>query len=239
MKLSIIIPTLKEKSIQSCLLALQPLRNDCELIIVDGDSTDNTRRLAAPLVDKVLLSAKGRGKQMNNGAKQATGEILIFLHADTCLPENALALIQEKISHNRQWGRFDIQLGGNHFLLKVIASMMNWRSRLTGIATGDQVIFVTRQAFEKAGQYPEINLMEDIALCKKLKKISPPICLKDQVISSGRRWEQNGIYRTILLMWTLRLRYLFGADPKTLAFLYTQGVFTQFKLSALCKRRCR
>ena len=240
MKLSIIIPTLnEEKSIQSCLLALQPLRNDCELIIVDGDSTDNTRLIAAPLADKVLLSVKGRSKQMNNGAKQATGEILIFLHADTYLPENALALIEEKISLTKQWGRFDIQLSGNLFLLRVIAQMMNWRSRLTGIATGDQVIFVTRQAFEKTGQYPEINLMEDIALCKKLKKISSPICLKDKVISSGRRWEQNGIYRTILLMWTLRLRYLFGADPKTLAFLYTQGVFTQFKLSALCKRRCR
>ncbi len=240
MKFSIIIPTLnEEKSIQSCLWALQPLRSNCELIIVDGDSTDNTRRLAAPLADKVILSAKGRAKQMNNGAKQATGELLIFLHADTGLPENALPLIQEKISHSRQWGRFDIQLSGNLFLLKVIAQMMNWRSRLTGIATGDQVIFVTRQAFEKAGHYPEISLMEDIALCRKLKKIGPPICLKDQVISSGRRWEQNGIYRTILLMWALRLRYFFGADPKTLAFLYTQGVFTQFKLSDLCKRLCR
>ncbi|MEI6267361.1 MAG: TIGR04283 family arsenosugar biosynthesis glycosyltransferase [Methylococcaceae bacterium] len=239
MKFSIIIPTLnEEKSIQSCLLALQSLRNDCELIIVDGDSSDNTRLLAAPLVDKVILSAKGRAKQMNNGAKQATGEILIFLHADTCLPENALPLIQEKISHNRQWGRFDIQLSGNLFLLKVIAPMMNWRSRLTGIATGDQVIFVTRQTFEKVGQYPEINLMEDIALCKKLKKISPPICLKDKVISSGRRWEQSGAYKTIFLMWTLRLRYFFGADPKTLDFLYTQGVFTQLKCSDLCKR-CR
>ncbi|MEI6336904.1 MAG: TIGR04283 family arsenosugar biosynthesis glycosyltransferase [Methylococcaceae bacterium] len=240
MKFSIIIPTLnEEKTIQSCLLALQPLRNDCELIIVDGDSTDNTRMLAAPLADKVILSAKGRAKQMNNGAKQTTGEILIFLHADTGLPENALPLIQQKISLVRQWGRFDIQLSGNHFLLKVIAQTMNWRSRLTGIATGDQVIFVTRQAFEQAGRYPEISLMEDIALCKKLKKISPPICLTDQVISSGRRWEQNGIYRTILLMWTLRLRYFFGADPKTLVFLYTQGVFTQFKCSDLCKRLCR
>ena len=240
MKFSIIIPTLNEKkSIQSCLLALQPLRNDSELIIVDADSTDNTRLLAAPLVDKVLLSPKGRGKQMNIGAKQATGEILIFLHADTCLPENALPLIEKKISLARQWGRFDIQLSGNLFLLKVIAPMMYWRSRLTRIATGDQVIFVTRLAFEQAGRYPEISLMEDIALCKKLKKISPPNCLKDKVISSSRRWEQNGIYRTLLLMWTLRLRYFFGADPKTLAFLYTQSVFTQFKLSDLCKRRCR
>jgi rSAM/selenodomain-associated transferase 2 len=157
---------------------------------------------------------------MNSGARQATGDVLIFLHADTCLPENALPLIQQKISSARLWGRFDIQLSGKHVMLKVIARMMNWRSRLTGIATGDQVIFVTRLAFEKAGQYPEINLMEDIALCTTLKKISPPICLKAKVISSGRRWELNGIYKTILLMWSLRLRYFFGADPQTLAFLY-------------------
>jgi rSAM/selenodomain-associated transferase 2 len=237
MKFSVIIPTLnEEKTIQFCLLALQPLRNDCEIIIVDGDSIDNTKILALPLVDKVMTSAKGRAKQMNNGASYATGDILIFLHADTCLPENVLSLIQQKISSTRQWGRFDIQLSGNSFMLKVIAQMMSWRSRLTGIATGDQVIFVMREAFEKAGQYPEINLMEDIALCKALKKISPPICLKDKVISSGRRWEHNGIYRTILLMWSLRLRYFFGTDPQTLAFLYTNGIFTQYKLSGLWKR---
>jgi hypothetical protein len=118
-------------------------------------------------------------------------------------------------------------------MLKVIAQMMNWRSRLTGIATGDQVIFVTRLAFEKAGQYPEINLMEDIAICKALKKISLPICLKAKVISSGRRWERYGIYKTILLMWNIRLRYFFGADPQKLAFLYTNGAFTTFKLTDL------
>ncbi len=237
MKFSVIIPTLnEEKSIQSCLLALQPLRNDCEIIIADGESNDNTRSLALPLVDKVMTSAKGRAKQMNNGASYATGDILIFLHADTCLPENTLQLIQQKISTTRKWGRFDIQLSGKPFMLKVIAQMMNWRSRLTGIATGDQVIFVTRLAFQAVGQYPEISLMEDIALCKALKKISRPVCLKNKVISSGRRWEHNGICRTILLMWSLRLRYFFGADPKILAFLYANGIFTQYKLSALWKR---
>lgn len=234
MKFSIIIPTLnEEKTILSSLLVLQPLRNECEIIIVDGDSIDNTRILAAPLADKVITSALGRSKQMNNGARHAARDVLIFLHVDTCLPENALQLIQEKISRNGQWGRFDIQLSGNHFMLIVIAQMMNWRSRLTGIATGDQVIFVTRPAFEKAGQYPEINLMEDIAICKALKKISPPICLKAKVISSGRRWERNGIYKTILLMWSLRLRYFFGADPKKLAFFYSHSVFTRLKFSCL------
>ena len=237
MKFSIIIPTLnEEKTIEGCLSALQSLRNECEIIIADGDSIDKTQILAAPLADKVIISAKGRAKQMNNGARHATGDILIFLHADTCLPKNALQIIQQEIGINGQWGRFDIQLSGNHFMLKVIAQMMNWRSRLTGIATGDQVIFVTRQAFEKAGQYPEINLMEDIALCKALKKVSPPICLTDKVISSGRRWEHNGIYKTILLMWSIRLRYYFGADPQTLAFLYSNGAFTQFNFGGLWER---
>ncbi len=234
MNFSIIIPTLnEEKTIESCLSALQPLRSNCEIIIVDGGSTDNTIVIARSLADKVVSSDKGRARQMNNGARYASGNVLIFLHADTSLPENALQLIQQKLNSSRKWGRFDIQLSGKHFMLKVIAQMMNWRSRLTGIATGDQVIFVTRQAFEKAGQYPEINLMEDIAICKALRKISPPICLKAKVISSGRRWERYGIYKTILLMWNIRLRYFFGADPQILAFLYTNGAFTTYKFTDL------
>ena len=237
MKFSIIIPTLnEEKTIEGCLSALQPLRDECELIIVDGDSIDNTRILAAPLADKVITSAKGRSRQMNNGARLAAGDILIFLHADTRLPENALQMIQQEIGSANQWGRFDVQLSGNSFMLKMIAQMMNWRSRLTGIATGDQTIFVTSRAFDKVGQYPEINLMEDIALCKALKKISPPICLKAKVMGSSRRWERNGIYKTILLMWSIRLRYYFGADPQTLAFLYNNGTFTQFKFNSLWRR---
>jgi len=234
MKFSIIIPTLNEENtIEGCLTPLLPLRNECEIIIADGGSIDNTRILAERLVDKVITSERGRSKQMNNGARQATGDMLIFLHADTCLPENALQLIRLKICSARLWGRFDIQLSGAPLMLKVISQMMNWRSRLTGIATGDQVIFVSRSVFDKVGQYPEISLMEDIALSKALKNISPPICLKDKVISSGRRWEQNGVVKTILLMWCLRLRYYFGADPELLAFLYANGVFTQFKLTDL------
>jgi len=223
MKFSIIIPTLNEgKTIQSCLSALQPLRNDCEIIIVDAGSNEQPITTAA-LADKVITSAKGRARQMNIGANHATGDVLIFLHADTCLPEHALQLIEQHIGSNKVWGRFDIQLSGNHFMFKVIARMMNWRSRLTGIATGDQVIFVTREAFAAVGQYPEIALMEDIALSKALKKISPPICLNAKVTSSGRRWEHYGIYRTILLMWSLRLRYFFGADSELLAELYSRG----------------
>jgi rSAM/selenodomain-associated transferase 2 len=224
MKFSIIIPTLnEEKTIASCLLPLQPLRNNCEIIIVDaGNASSNFPH--AHLTDKIISSTKGRARQMNLGASHAGGDVLIFLHADTYLPDNALQLIEQHLG-NKQWGRFDIQLSGDHFMLKVIAWMMNRRSRLTGIATGDQTIFVTRQAFAAAGQYPEIALMEDIALSKALKKISPPLCLDAKVTSSGRRWEHFGVYRTILLMWTLRLRYFFNTDPQRLAELYSRGRF--------------
>lgn len=226
MNISIIIPTLnEEQSIVKCLTALKPYRDYCEIIVVDGGSVDNTKPLAKPLCDKLISSAKGRAVQMNAGAENTEGDVLIFLHADTFLPEQALYKIAQNINQHQQWGRFDIKLSGNHPMLKVIAWLMNYRSRLTGIATGDQVIFLTKQLFESVGQYPVITLMEDIALCKKLKQISPPICLKAKVISSGRRWEQFGVFKTILLMWSLRLRYFLGEDPQILAYLYHKGAF--------------
>jgi rSAM/selenodomain-associated transferase 2 len=223
---SIIIPTLNEElSVEPCMTALQSLRDCCEIIVVDGSSADNTKRLAKPLADKVLSSEKGRAIQMNAGAESATGEVLIFLHADTFLPQGTLDHITQAINGNRQWGRFDVKLSGSHPMLKVVAFFMNWRSRLTGIATGDQVMFVNKNVFESVGQYPVIPLMEDIALCKKLKKLSQPICLKAKVISSGRRWEQFGVFKTILLMWSLRLRYFLSEDPQTLVLLYNKGKF--------------
>jgi rSAM/selenodomain-associated transferase 2 len=226
MKFSIIIPTLNEQqTIASCLHALQPLRDKAEIIIVDAtEGQPIANGSDADMADRIVSSAKGRARQMNAGANHAGGDILIFLHADTYLPENALTLIEQHLG-SKQWGRFDIRLSGEHFMFKVIACMMNWRSRLTGIATGDQTIFVTRKAFETVGQYPDIALMEDIALSKALKKLGPPACLKARVASSGRRWEHFGIYRTILLMWTLRLRYFFGADPQQLAEHYSRGRF--------------
>lgn len=223
MYFSIIIPTYNEAdNIQSCLLNLQTFRSQCEVIIVDGGSIDSTIGLATPLTDKVIISTKGRAKQMNAGAQQAKGNMLIFLHADTSLPENALELIRQTES---SWGRFDISLSGKPIMLKVISTFMNWRSRLTGIATGDQVIFVSKPLFDEVGGYPDIALMEDISLCAMLKKISAPHCLKAKVISSGRRWEQFGVFKTILLMWSIRLRYFFGENPDVLANLYSRGVF--------------
>jgi rSAM/selenodomain-associated transferase 2 len=226
MRFSIIIPTLNEAdTIKTCLNRLQTLRTNTEIILVDGGSHDLTTTLAQSLVDKIIISSPGRSVQMNGGAGQATGEILIFLHADTVLPDQALQPITASITPSRQWGRFDIELTGRHALLPVIAFFMNLRSRLTGIATGDQVIFISKALFDSIGQFPPIALMEDIALCKTLKKISPPLCLKAKVISSGRRWEQFGVIKTILLMWSLRLRYFFRADPNTLASLYYRGKF--------------
>jgi len=227
MSFSIIIPTLNEEiNIQRCLLAIQAFRDECETIIVDGGSSDNTLVIAHPLVDKTLVSDKGRARQMNTGAKQAKGDILIFLHADTLLADLSLDWISRMFMQtNKRWGRFDIQLSGKPFMLKVIAALMNYRSRLTGIATGDQVIFVSKQLFNEVGGYSDIALMEDINLCSKLKKITPPICLKVKVTSSGRRWEQFGILKTILLMWSLRLRYFFGENPDTLSTLYSKGLF--------------
>jgi glycosyltransferase involved in cell wall biosynthesis len=242
---SIIIPVLNEAAnIQACLLALQPLRDRAEIIIVDGGSYDNTVELATPYADKIVKSGQGRARQMNHGAKQATGEILLFLHADTELPEYALTLIEQDISSRQVWGRFNIELRSEflvptrcvgtqyqraalsnfeQFMFKIIAFMMNWRSRLTGIATGDQTIFVTKTAFNTVGGFPEISLMEDIALSRALKKISTPVCLTAKVKNSARRWQHNGIFKTILLMWSLRLRYWLGADPECLAELYRTG----------------
>jgi rSAM/selenodomain-associated transferase 2 len=224
MKFSIIIPTFNESdTIQSCLLALQSLRDHAEIIVVDGDSDDNTIELATAYADKILSSERGRAKQMNHGAAQATGDILLFLHADTELPEHALSLLAQQLTTQQPWGRFDIELCGESIIFKVIAFMMNWRSRLTGVATGDQAIFVSKTAFIAVGCYPDIALMEDIALSSALKKISSPICLKAKVKSSSRRWQHYGIYKTILLMWSLRLRYWLGQDPHYLAELYRTG----------------
>lgn len=227
MRFSFIIPTLNESHfIQACLVDLQTLKDACEIIIVDGGSNDNTLIIAKPLADKIIKSTPGRARQMNVGAKQAKGETLVFLHADTFLPENALDLITKALTKtNNGWGRFNIQLKGKHPMLKVIAVFMNFRSCLTGIATGDQVIFVSKQLFDKVGGYPDIALMEDISFCAKLKNFSDFTCIKAKVTSSGRRWEKNGIFKTILLMWRLRLGHFFGENPDTLSTLYSRGIF--------------
>jgi rSAM/selenodomain-associated transferase 2 len=222
MKLSIVMPVLNEAAdIAAALWALAPYRaRDAEVIVVDGGSSDGTAELARPFADCVIAGPRGRGAQMNAGAAAARGDVLLFLHADTRLPENADRLVLDSLqSLGRGWGRFDVRLDGGG-LLALIALMMNLRSRLSGIATGDQAMFTTRAAFEAAGGFPPIALMEDVVLSARLKRIGRPLCLTARVTTSPRRWQRHGVWRTVLLMWKLRLAFYFGADPVRLAQAY-------------------
>ncbi len=221
-ELSIIVPVLNEAAvIEASLTALAPYRErGVELIVVDGGSSDDTCARARPLADYVRVASPGRAIQMNAGRAVARGNILLFLHADTRLPDNADSLVLDGLERlSRAWGRFDTQFDG-HGLLSVIAFMMNLRSRLTGVATGDQALFVTCAAFDTVGGFPSIALMEDVALTTKLKRLGRPLCLRARVTTSARRWRTHGTLRTIFLMWQLRLAYFFGADPAQLAQRY-------------------
>jgi rSAM/selenodomain-associated transferase 2 len=221
--LSIIMPVLDEaplvaESLQS-LAAYR--RRGAEVLVVDGGSRDATIALAQPHADRVISSPRGRAAQMNAGAAIAGGEVLLFLHADTQLPDDADAIVLDGLERSgRSWGRFDVRITGRSPVLKVVAAAMNLRSRFTGIATGDQAMFVTRAAFQGVGGFPDIPLMEDVALSRTLKRISAPLCLRACAVTSGRRWEQRGIWRTIVLMWRLRLAYFLGGEPAMLARRY-------------------
>lgn len=220
--LSIVLPVLNEATgIEATLAALQTMRDrGAEVVVVDGGSSDDTLNLSRPLADQVLRSNAGRAQQMNAGARAAKGHVLTFLHADTVLPAQGDTLVLDAVEHGARWGRFDVSISGEHWMLPVVAFMMNWRSRLTGIATGDQAIFVERSVFNQLGGFPEQPLMEDIALSAKLRKISRPACLRPRAVTSGRRWETRGVWRTILLMWHLRWRYWRGEQAHTLARRY-------------------
>jgi rSAM/selenodomain-associated transferase 2 len=220
-RLTIVVPVLNEAAIiAAALAALAPLRTrGAEIIVADGGSHDGTAQLAGPFADRVITVPRGRGAPMNAGAALGTGDALLFLHADTALPEDADRLIDAALARGA-WGRFDLRIAGRHPLLIVIARMINWRSRLTGIATGDQAIFVSREAFEAVGGFPDLPLMEDIAISRRLKRLCRPFCIATPAVTSGRRWEHNGVIRTILLMWRLRLSYYLGVEPALLAELY-------------------
>ena len=220
--LSIILPALNEAAgIVSALEALAPLRaGGVEVIVVDGGSTDRSVELAEALADRVLKAPRGRASQMNAGAAMARGGVLLFLHADTRLPQGAGSLVAQAIAGGQHWGRFDVRIEGRSAWLPLVAAMMNRRSRLTGIATGDQAVFVSRAAFAAAGGFPDIPLMEDIELSRRLLRTGRPACLAARVTTSGRRWEAHGVWRTILRMWWLRLRFFLGADPRRLAVDY-------------------
>jgi rSAM/selenodomain-associated transferase 2 len=220
--LSIVIPALNEAAgIEATLRALQPLRaRGVELVLADGGSGDGTAALARTWVDVVADAPRGRAVQMNAGAALARAEVLLFLHADTRLPPLADVLVLQAVASGACWGRFDVRIEGRPWVLRVVATLMNLRSRASGIATGDQAIFVTREAFERVGGFPAQPLMEDVEISRRLKRLGRPACLRAKVCTSGRRWEQRGVWRTILLMWQLRWRYWRGESAARLAEAY-------------------
>lgn len=222
-KLSIVMPVLNEAAgLGAALLALAPLTaRGVQLIVSDGGSHDATVALAEAAGAFVVAAPRGRALQMNAGAQQATAPVLVFLHADTELPKNADRLIDQALADGAAvWGRFDVRIAGRSRWFRLIAALMNRRSRWSGIATGDQAMFMTRAAFDAVGGFPAQPLMEDIEMSRRLRRRSPPACLRDTVLTSGRRWETRGVWRTVLLMWRLRLAYWRGVAPERLAELY-------------------
>lgn len=226
MQISIIIPVLNEAGrLPGMLGHLASLRSCGEVIVVDGGSEDGSPQAASRAGAHVICSERGRARQMNAGASVAKGDVLLFLHADTVLPRSAEEAIETAIrlgggADRHVWGRFDVSIAGRPFMLRVVASLMNWRSRITGIATGDQAMFMTRRAFESAGGFPDQPLMEDIELSRRLCALSRPVCIEDRVVTSGRRWESHGVWKTIWLMWRLRWLYWRGVPAGELAGLY-------------------
>ena len=220
--LSIVVPALDEAAgIEATLQALTPLRaRGAEVIVVDGGSRDSTALLAKPLADQVLHSPRGRARQMNAGAAAARGDVLLFLHADTRLPEAADAVLHEAVAQGARWGRFDVRIDGRSPMLRVVAWLMNQRSRWTGITTGDQGLFVQRALFQCIGGFPDQPLMEDIEISRRLRALARPRCLRQRVVTSGRRWDTHGAWRTIFLMWRLRWLYWRGVPPQVLAEAY-------------------
>ena len=221
MNVSVIIPVLnEEKTIAATLHALIMLQPH-EIIVVDGGSHDRSREICRQLGAQVLRSERGRARQMNYGARYATGDILLFLHADSQLPDSAFQDIAAALSDGCcLGGRFDVELEGSHWMLKVVGALINYRSRATKVGTGDQAIFVRRAVFTQVGGYPDIPLMEDIALCRLLKRLGGIACLRSRVVTSARRWESDGVWRTIFRMWTLKFLYLAGVSPVRLKQFY-------------------
>jgi len=223
MQISFIIPTLNEETVVGATLqTLQsPRGRGHEVIIVDGGSEDGTLAACMGLVNQVVPSERGRARQMNAGATVAHGDVLLFLHADTQLPDDADFRVLGALARAEcVWGRFDIRLAGGNPVYRLIEYMMNLRSRVSGIASGDQAIFVRRSIFQTIGGYPDIPLMEDIAICRALKRFARPYCLRVRAVTSCRRWEQRGILRTMIRMWCLRLAYALGVSAQRLAGFY-------------------
>jgi rSAM/selenodomain-associated transferase 2 len=220
--LCIVVPVLDEaETLAARLQALQAFRRrGARIVVVDGGSEDGTLDVARAHADLALLAPRGRASQMNAGAAACPADVLLFLHADTVLPDNADVLVRQAMLGPSAWGRFDVRIDSPRPALRLVSTMMNLRSRWTGIATGDQALFVRHDLFRRLGGFPDLPLMEDIAISRALKRHGPPACLKERVTTSARRWERHGVWRTIFLMWRLRAAYFLGADPRELALQY-------------------
>lgn len=220
--LTIVMPVLDEApTIAARLRALADLRaRGVEVIVVDGGSHDGTAEEARPHADQVVIAPRGRASQMNAGAAVASGYVLLFLHADTHLPDDADARVAGALDGGHRWGRFDVRIDSRDPTLAMVSFFMNRRSHLSGICTGDQAIFVRRDLFAAAGGFPELPLMEDVAMCDQLRRRGRPARIRTRVITSARRWERHGTWRTIVLMWRFRAEYALGTDPRRLAVRY-------------------
>jgi rSAM/selenodomain-associated transferase 2 len=220
------MPALNEgAAIEAALDALQPLRTQgVVVVVVDGGSADSTAAFAAARADEVITAPPGRARQMNAGARHAGrgADVLLFLHADTLIPQDAREQIAAALARGARWGRFDVRIEGSSRWLALVSRLMNLRSRLTGICTGDQAIFVERTLFEELGGFADLPLMEDIEFCRRARRVVWPHAVRAVVTTSGRRWDQRGVWRTIVLMWSLRWRYYLGADPASLARDYRE-----------------
>ena len=221
MDISVIIPTLNEAATIGETLRRLRSSGSCEVIVVDGGSDDGTPELARPQADLVLSAGRGRATQMNVGARAASGQVLLFLHADTVLPPDFPALLESALRNPRVvGGRFDVRLDAEGRLFRLVETLMNLRSRLSRIATGDQAIFVRSRTFQELGGYRETELMEDLELSYRLKRQGELACLRERVVTSARRWQRDGIVRTIGLMWLLRFLYFIGVSPSYLKTFY-------------------
>ncbi|MEW6267944.1 MAG: TIGR04283 family arsenosugar biosynthesis glycosyltransferase [Thermodesulfobacteriota bacterium] len=220
MTITVIVPALDEAHEIEHALRSARAAQVVELLVVDGGSADDTVARARALADQVLDAPRGRALQMNAGAARARGDVLLFLHADTRLPAGFADAVERAVGRGAIAGRFDVELRGAHPFLPAVAWLMNQRSRWTGISTGDQAIFVRRDVFARLGGFAPIPLMEDVELSARLRRTGKLAALRERVSTSARRWEDEGVLRTIVLMWRLRLAYACGASPDRLAEAY-------------------
>lgn len=221
--LSIVIPVRNDAAALERLRASlgAPLDPSVEVVVVDGASTDASSEVARRAGWQVVASPPGRGRQLNAGCRAAAGQWLWLLHADSEVPVPALTYLRQLGGPG--WGRFDVRFVAAEGGLRLVAWLMNWRSRVTGICTGDQGIFVHRRLLEAVHGVPEQPLMEDVELSRRLKRLGRPLCPAIALGTSPRRWQRDGLVSTVLAMWGFRLRYWWGADPETLAKAYYGG----------------